>query len=150
MTSRLLFYLPVAPVLVAFHAMAVIEGDGAVLTNSIEAEFSGVQWISRPDVLSPAKRENLSTTGKSNTFSFMKLCIMSTHVSVSSVETTLIVSHLMRFRPSEHLWLKLVICILDYCTALYLLVCPCSFCALFQTSVQSKLSACRAMFRVDA
>lgn len=63
-------YLPVAPVLVAFHTMAVIQGDGAILTNSIEAEFSGVQGIPRPDVLSPAKRENLTTTGNSDSLNF--------------------------------------------------------------------------------
>lgn len=67
-------YLPVAPVLVAFHTMAVIQSDGAVLTNSIEAEFSGVQGISRPDVLSPAKRENLATTGNRDTLSLKEDC----------------------------------------------------------------------------
>lgn len=56
--------------LVAFHTMAIIQGDGAILTNSIEAEFSGVQGIPRPDVLSPAKRENLTTTGNSDSLNF--------------------------------------------------------------------------------
>jgi len=72
--SVILYYLPVAPVLVAFHTMAVIQCDGTVLTNCIEAEFSGVQGISRPDVLSPAKRENLTTTGNSNTLSLKRDC----------------------------------------------------------------------------
>lgn len=55
-------YLSVAPQLVAFHAVAVVQGDGAVVRNGIEANFFGVHGVAHPDVLSPAERKHLRGT----------------------------------------------------------------------------------------
>lgn len=52
-------YLSVAPQLVAFHAVAVVQGDGAVVGNGIEANFFRVHGVAHPNVLSPAKRKHL-------------------------------------------------------------------------------------------
>lgn len=52
-------YLPVAPQLIALHAVAVVERDGAVVGDGIEADLLGVQRVAHPDVLPPAKREHL-------------------------------------------------------------------------------------------
>lgn len=52
-------YLAVAPVLVAPHAVAVVQSDRAALRDAIETQLPGVQRIPGPDVLPPAKGEDL-------------------------------------------------------------------------------------------
>lgn len=56
-----LSYFAVLPQLVALHAVAVVEGDGAGVGDGIEAELLGVLGVSRPDVLSPGEGEHLYT-----------------------------------------------------------------------------------------
>lgn len=62
--SRCARYLPVAPQLVTLHAVAVVQGDGAVVRDGVEADLLGVQRVAHPDVLPPAERKHLrhSTT----------------------------------------------------------------------------------------
>ena len=52
-------YLPVAPQLVALHAGAGIQGDGAVVGDGIKAHLLSVHGVPHADVLPPAKREHL-------------------------------------------------------------------------------------------
>ena len=52
-------YLPVAPQLVALHAVAVVQGDGAVVGHGVEADLLRVHGVAHPDVLPPAEREHL-------------------------------------------------------------------------------------------
>lgn len=52
-------YLPVAPQLVALHAVTVVQGDGAVVRDGVEANFFGVHGVAHTDVLSPAECEHL-------------------------------------------------------------------------------------------
>lgn len=54
-----LVYLPIAPQLVALHAVAVVQRDGAVVRDGVEADLLGVQWVAHADVLPPAEREHL-------------------------------------------------------------------------------------------
>lgn len=57
-------YLSVAPQLVPLHAVTVVQGDGAVVGDGVEADFFGVHGVAHPDVLSPAECENLQETEK--------------------------------------------------------------------------------------
>lgn len=52
-------YLPVAPELVALHAVAVVQSDRAVVGDGVKADFLGVHGVARPDVFSPAEGEDL-------------------------------------------------------------------------------------------
>lgn len=54
-----LSYLPVAPQLVALHAVAVVQGDGAAVGDGVEADFFRVHGVAHADVLPPAEREHL-------------------------------------------------------------------------------------------
>lgn len=54
-------YFSVSPQLVALHAVAVVEGDGAGVGDGVEAELLGVLGVSRPDVLPPGEGEHLCT-----------------------------------------------------------------------------------------
>lgn len=55
-------YLSVAPQLVAFHAVTVVQGDGAVVGDGVETDFFCVHGVTHPDVLSPAECEHLQET----------------------------------------------------------------------------------------
>ena len=52
-------YLPVAPQLVAPHAVAVVQSERAVVGDGIKADFLSVHGVANPDVFSPAKGEDL-------------------------------------------------------------------------------------------
>lgn len=52
-------YLPVAPQLVTLQAVAVVQGDRAVVGDGIEADLFSVHGAPHPDVLLPAKRKHL-------------------------------------------------------------------------------------------
>lgn len=56
-------YLPVAPQLVALHAVAVVQRDGAVVGDGVEADLLGVHGVSNADVFPPAEREDLQGEG---------------------------------------------------------------------------------------
>lgn len=51
--------LPVAPVLVPLHPVAVVERDWAAVRDGVEAELPGVKRLPGADVFSPAKGEEL-------------------------------------------------------------------------------------------
>lgn len=66
-------YLSVAPQLVPLHAVAVVQGDGAVVGDGVEADFLSVHGVAHPDVLPPAEREHLQeTTLSCNVTFFLK------------------------------------------------------------------------------
>lgn len=52
-------YLPVAPQLVALHAVAVVQSERAVVGDGVKADFLGVHGVAHPDVFSPAEGEDL-------------------------------------------------------------------------------------------
>lgn len=52
-------YPAVAPVLVAPHAVAVVQSHRAVLRDGVETQLPGVQRVPGPDVLPPAEGEDL-------------------------------------------------------------------------------------------
>lgn len=58
-SEQRLSYLPVAPQLVALHAVAVVQGDGAAVGDGVEADFFRVHGVAHADVLPPAEREHL-------------------------------------------------------------------------------------------
>lgn len=64
-------YLPVAPQLVAFHAVTVVQGDGAVVGDGVETDFFGVHGVADTDVLSPAECEHLQGNKWHNLYDFM-------------------------------------------------------------------------------
>lgn len=49
-----------SPELIPFHAVTVIQSDRAAMGDGVEAEFSGVQGLTRPNIFSPAKGEELA------------------------------------------------------------------------------------------
>lgn len=66
-------YLPVAPQLVALHAVAVVQRDGAVVGDGVEADLFSVHGVADTDVLSPAECEHLQEINLSCDF-FVSSC----------------------------------------------------------------------------
>lgn len=59
----ILSYFAVLPQLVALHAVAVVESDGAGVGDGVKAELLGVLGVPRPDVFPPGEGEDLGTQG---------------------------------------------------------------------------------------
>lgn len=53
--------LSVAPQLVALHAVTVVQSDGAVVRDGVEADLPGVHGVAHADVLPPPQRQHLGT-----------------------------------------------------------------------------------------
>ena len=49
-----------SPELVSLHAVTVIQSDRAAMGDGVEAEFSGVQGLTWPNIFSPTKGEELT------------------------------------------------------------------------------------------